>query len=126
MSASKLIAALSSTLAAAIVVWATALPMLVYIRASMLANGKPVCIFVTGDRLSYRPAKNWLDLTGFAMRVPFESGGGSMDAQWTFHAIIFVEGSLHNWSHLQMNFVPIQRPGMLGLDSERFRCEGRQ
>lgn len=70
--------------------------------------------------------KNWLDLTGFAMRVPFESGGGSMDAQWTFHAVIFVEGIPYNWSHLQMNFVPIQRPGMLSLDSGRFRCEGLQ
>lgn len=104
---SRMVLLVPFTCASAIFVWAMVLPVIVKARAASIAGAHPSCIQVRGDKFDYRPVTSWLDLTAFAMRVPFEGAGGSDDAQWTFHAVLVVEGDLYNWSHMKMNFLAV-------------------
>ena len=91
----------------AIFIWAFTLPLIVNARAVSVAGGNPYCIQVRSSGSGYRPVSNWLDLTAFGMRVPFEGAGGSSEPQWTFHAVLVVDNRMYNWSHKAMDFLSI-------------------
>lgn len=111
----RMVLLLPVTGAMAIFVWAFSLPVIVNARAVSIAGGDPFCIQVRSNPFLYRPIASRLDLTAFGMRVPFEGLGGSDEPQWTFHAVLVVEDRLYNWSHINMNFMPVSDDVALAL-----------
>jgi hypothetical protein len=92
------------------IVWPFAQIVLIAAQAQHVANGRPYCVAVAGDRfLYYWPVTSLLQMNGVTMYAPsFEGDSGSGSLQWTFHAVLLVDtGSTpewRNWSYRHQHF----------------------
>jgi hypothetical protein len=85
----------------------------VELQARQLAHGRPYYIAVSDHYMGYRTVEAHSQFAALSMYAPFVNGGGSDDYQFTYHALMRVDGGLYNWSFAAMRFTPAVGVGVL-------------
>ena len=87
-------------------------PML-HMQAALKANGAPYCVAFpsAANERVYTPGYSFWAKRGIALATKATTGG-SQDYQFSFHALLYVEGaaSYLNWSKTTLSFAPLKHP----------------
>lgn len=94
--------------------WSFLSVSMLHLQAALKANGAPYCIAFpsAANERVYTPDYSIWDKRGIALTAKETLTTGSQDFQFSFHALLYVEGvaPYWNWSKTTLRFEPLKHP----------------